>query len=145
MKFFRENVNTKNNNTITEAEEVDSENSTLIEDMKSQLKVLERYIFNIIKEPVHFDIEETKYGPELVSKEDFADSCGVMSDVYESVKLESFSRQIKDNYYYTSLHWQFKYKDGGQNGTEFLRVWYNHPKHPNGWIVERHGSDYEEL
>ena len=41
MKFFRENVNTKNNNTITEAEEVDSENSTLVEDMKSQLRVLE--------------------------------------------------------------------------------------------------------
>ena len=49
MKIFRENVNTKNNNTITEAEEVDSENSALIEGMKSQLKVLERYIFNIIK------------------------------------------------------------------------------------------------
>ena len=145
MKFYREFVNTKNNNTITEAEEVDSDNSTLVEDMKSQLKVLEQYIFNIIKEPVHFDIEETKYGPELVSKEDFADSCGVMSDVYESVKLESFSRQIKDNYYYTSLHWQFKYKEGGHNGTEFLRVWYNHPKNPYGWIVERHGSDYEKL
>lgn len=145
MKFFRENVNTKNNNTITEAEEVDSKNSALIEDMKSQLKVLERYIFNIIKEPVHFDVEETKYGPEIVSKEDFADSCGVMSSVYESVKLESFSRQIKDNYYYTSLHWQFKYKNGGQNGTEFLRVWYNHPKNPNGWVVKRYGSDYEEL
>lgn len=145
MKIFREDVNTKNNTTITEAEDFDSGNPTLIEDMKSQLKVLERYIFNIIKEPVHFDIEETKYGPELVSKEDFADSCGVMSDVYESVKLESFSRQIKDNYYYTSLHWQFKYKNGGQNGTEFLRVWYNHPKNPDSWIVERRGSVYEEL
>ena len=50
MKIFREDVNTKNNTTITEAEEVDSKNSTLIEDMKSQLRVLERYIFNIIKE-----------------------------------------------------------------------------------------------
>lgn len=147
MKFIKEQVNTKSKSidTITEAEEVDSNNSTLVEDMKSQLRVLERYIFNIIKEPVHFDIEETKYGPELVSKEDFADSCGVMSDVYESVKLESFSRQIKDNYYYTSLHWQFKYKNGGQNGTEFLRVWYNHPKNPDSWIVERRGSVYEEL
>ena len=147
MKFIKEQVNTKSKpiDTITEAEEVDSDNSTLVEDMRSQLRVLERYIFNIIKEPVHFDIEETKYGPELVSKEDFADSCGVMSDVYESVKLESFSRQIKDNYYYTSLHWQFKYKNGGQNGTEFLRVWYNHPKNPDSWIVERRGSVYEEL
>ena len=147
MKFIKEQVNTKSKSidTITEAEEVDSENSTLIEDMKSQLKVLERYIFNIIKEPIHFDVNEDKYGPELVSKEDFANSCGVMSDVYESVKLESFSRQIKDNYYYTSLHWQFKYKDGGQNGTEFLRVWYNHPKHPNGWLVRRPGQDIEKL
>ena len=147
MKFIKEQVNTKSKSidTITEAEEVDSENSTLVENMKSQLRVLERYIFNIIKEPIHFDVEETKYGPEIVSKEDFADSCGVMSDVYESVKLESFSRQIKDNYYYTSLHWQFKYRDGGQNGTEFLRVWYNHPKNPNAWIVRRPGQDIEKL
>ena len=78
MKFFRENVNTKNNNTITEAEEVDSKNLNLVEDMKSQLKILEQYIFNIIKEPIHFDVEENKFGPELVSKEDFADSCAAV-------------------------------------------------------------------
>ena len=59
--------------------------------------------------------------------------------------LDKIRTFIKDNYYYTSLRWQFKYKDGGQNGTEFLRVWYNHPKNPNGWIVERQGSVYEEL
>lgn len=147
MKFIKEQVNTKSKsiNTITEAEEVDSDNSTLVEDIKSSIAILEQYIYNIIKEPVHFDIEETKYGPELVSKEDFADSCGVMSDVYRSVKLETFNKKVKDNCYYTSLDWTFEYKIGGQNGTEFLRVWYNHPKNPNSWIVERHGSDYEEL
>lgn len=147
MKFIKEEVNTKSKSidTITEAEEVDSNNSTLVEDMKSQLKVLEQYIFNIIKEPVHFDVNEDKFGPELVSKENFADSCGVMSSVYESVKLQSFSRHIKDNYYYTRLDWQFKYKAGGHNGTELLEVWYNHPKNPNGWIVKRYDSDYEEL
>ena len=147
MKFIKEQVNTKSKsiNTITEAEEVDSENSTLVEDMKSQLKVLERYIFNIIKEPVHFDIEETKYGPELVSKEDFADSCGVMSDVYRSVKLRTFSMQVKDNYYYTSLDWRYSIKEGGHNGVHFLEVWYNHPKNPNAWIVRRPGQDIEKL
>lgn len=147
MKFIKEEVNTKSKsiNTITEAEEVDSDNSTLVEDMKSQLKVLEQYIFNIIKEPIHFDVEETKYGPELVSKENFANSCGVMSDVYESVKLQSFSRHIKDNYYYTDLDWQFKYKEGGHNGTDFLSVWYNHPENPNAWIVRRYGKKMEKL
>ena len=147
MKFIKEEVNTKSKctDTITEAEEVDSENSTLVEDMKSQLKVLEQYIFNIIKEPVHFDVNEGKFGPELVSKEDFANSCGVMSDVYESVKLESSSRHIKDNYYYTSLAWRFKYKDGGHNGTQFLSVWYNHPENPNAWIVKRYGKKMEKL
>ena len=147
MKFIKEQVNTKSKSidTITEAEEVDSENSTLIEDMKSQLKVLEQYIFNIIKEPIHFDVNEDKFGPELVCKEDFANSCGVMSDVYESVKLQSFSRQITDNYYYTSLDWQFEYKEGGHNGIEFLRVWYNHPENPNAWIVKRYGKKMEKL
>ena len=145
MKFFRENVNTKNNNTITEAEEVNSKNSTLVKDMKSQLKVLEQYIFNIIKEPIHFDVEETKYGLELVSKEDFADSCGVMSDVYRSVKLRTFSMQVKDNYYYTSLDWRYSIKEGGHNGVHFLEVWYNHPKNPNAWIVRRPGQDIEKL
>ena len=147
MKFIKEQVNTKSKSidTITEAEEVDSENSTLVEDMKSQLKVLEQYIFNIIKEPVHFDVNEDKFGPELVCKEDFANSCGVMSDVYESVKLQSFSRQIINNYYYTSLDWQFEYKEGGHNGIEFLRVWYNHPESPNAWIVKRYGKKMEKL
>ena len=147
MKFIKEQVNTKSKSidTITEAEEVDSDNSTLVEDMKSQLKVLEQYIFNIIKEPVHFDVNEDKFGPELVCKEDFANSCGVMSDVYESVKLQSFSRQITDSYYYTSLDWQFEYKEGGHNGIEFLRVWYNHPENPYAWIVNRYGKKMEKL
>ena len=145
MKFFRENVNTKNNNTITEAEEVDSKNLNLVEDMKSQLKILEQYIFNIIKEPVHFDVNEDIFGPELVCKEDFANSCGVMSDVYESVKLQSFSRQIKDNYYYTSLDWRYSIKEGGHNGIHFLEVLYNHPENPNAWIVRRYGKKMEKL
>lgn len=113
--------------------------------MKSQLKVLEQYIFNIIKEPIHFDVEESKYGPELVSKEDFADSCGVMSDVYRSVKLRTFSMQLRENYYYTSLDWQFEDKTGGRNGIEFLRVWYNHPENPGGWVVKKHGEEIEKL
>ena len=147
MKFIKEEVTTKSKSidTITEAEEVDDKNSTLVEDMKSQLKVLEQYIFNIIKEPVHFDVNEDKFGPELVCKEDFANSCGVMSDVYESVKLQSFSRQITNNYYYTSLDWQFEYKEGGHNGIEFLRVGYNQPENPKAWIVKRYGKKMEKL
>lgn len=145
MKFYTESVNTKNNNTITEAEEVTSKNLTLIEDMKSQLIVLEQYLSNIIKKPVHFDIEESTYGVRLVSKEDFADSCGVMSDVYESVKLQSFSVQVKDNYYFTALDWSYNIKAGGHNGIDFLRAWYNHPKNPNSWMILRYGHDIEKL
>lgn len=145
MKIVREDINTKNNNTITEAEEVNNKNLTLIEDMKSQLGVIEQYISNIIKEPVHFDMEESRYGVRLVSKEDFADSCGVMSDVFESVKLQSFSAQVKDNYYYTSIDWAFDIKSGGNNGISLLSAWYNHPKNPNGWIVRRPGQNIEIL
>ena len=145
MKIVREDINTKNNNTITETEEVNNKNLTLLEDMESQLKILEQYISNIINEPIHFDIEESRYGVSLVSKEDFADSCGVMSDVFESVKLQSFSVQVKDNYYYTSIDWAYAIKSGGHNGIGLLSAWYNHPKNPNGWIVKRYDSDYEEL
>lgn len=145
MIFFRESVNTKNNNTITEAEDFDNGNSTLVEDIKSSIGILEQYISNIINEPIHFDVEESIYGITLVSKEDFADSCGVMSDVYKSVKLETFNKEVKDNCYYTSLDWTFEYKIGGSTGTEFLRVWYNHPENPNGWIVKRHGQRIKKL
>lgn len=145
MKIVREDINTKNNNTITEAEEVNNKNLTLIEDMKSQLGVIEQYISNIIKKPVHFDTEESRYGVRLVSKEDFADSCGVMSDVFESVKLQSFSAQVKDNYYYTTIDWAYGIKSGGHNGISLLSAWYNHPKNPNGWIVRRPGQNIEIL
>lgn len=113
--------------------------------MESQLKVLEQYISNIIKEPVNFDLQESRYGIRLVSKEDFADSCGVMSNVYESVKLQSFSVQVNNNYYYTSLDWSYITKTGGHNSIDFIRIWYNHPKNPNGWIVSRNGQDIEKL
>lgn len=145
MKFYRESVNTKNNDAITEAENINDKNSALVEDIKSSIGILEQYISNIINEPIHFDVEESIYGVRLVSKEDFADSCGVMSDVFESVKLQSFSVQVKDNYYYTSIDWAYAIKSGGHNGIDLLSAWYNHPKNPNGWIIRRPGQDIEKL
>lgn len=145
MKFYRESVNTKNNNTITEAEEANSKNLTLLEDMESSLRVLEQYISNMIKKPVHFDIEESSYGVTFVSKEDFADSCGVMSDIFESVKLQSFDLQLDNNCYYTIIDWVYGTKSGGHNSINLLSVWYNHSKNLNGWIVRRPGQGIEKL
>lgn len=65
----------------------------------------------------------------IVSKEDLKDRCGIMSNLYESVKLETFNSAVCTDkegkiYYWCTIEFRFSYKDGGSNGADILKAVY---------------------
>lgn len=61
----------------------------------------------------------------LVSKENLKDRCGIMSNLYESVKIETFNSALSTTedgeiYYWCSMEFRYQFKDGGSNGATIL-------------------------
>ena len=76
-----------------------------------------------LKTTINNERNELRIG--IVSKENLKDRCGIMSNLYESVKIETFNSALsatKDGeiYYWCSMEFRYQFKDGGSNGTTIL-------------------------
>jgi len=70
---------------------------------------------------------------KVSSKEDFSKKCGVMSSVYDWVKLGNFGGGLtEDGHYWLLLNFSWTYKSGGSNSTELVTAWWNFAK--KKWI-----------
>jgi hypothetical protein len=100
-----------------------------MEEKKSKIesvdfKAAEAAIASEIGVPVHFEIEVNEKGVRIKSKEDFKDHCGVMSSIYEEVRICNFGGGFLEDtrYFRFPVHWQFSYKAGGSNGTGLIEL-----------------------
>lgn len=73
------------------------------------------------------DFKISKQGYVDITSNELKEHTGIMSEYYETFRVESFSNGFTEdsNIYWVSMSFRFRYKSGGSNGHTFKNVFYN--------------------